>query len=122
MIDDRSRRRDLGQSGRDDHRGRRHRAASDYGDPGPHRGRGPRGYQRSDDRIRDDVYDRLTHDFFVDATDIEADVADGEVTLNGMVNNRGERRRAEEIVEDVFCVRHVQNNLRVNPEGADVKD
>jgi osmotically-inducible protein OsmY len=78
-----------------------------------HRGRGPRGYTRSDDRIKEDVSDRLTDDPYVDASDIEVTVAGCEVTLNGTVNGRAARRRAEDIAEDVSGVRHVQNNLRV---------
>jgi osmotically-inducible protein OsmY len=80
---------------------------------GGYRGRGPRGYTRSDERIREDVSDRLTDDFFVDASDIEVTVSGCEVTLGGTVNNRDERRRAEDIAEDVSGVKHVQNNLRV---------
>ena len=38
---------------------------------GPHRGRGPKGYTRSDERIREDVNDRLSDDPFVDASEIE---------------------------------------------------
>ena len=78
-----------------------------------HRGRGPRGYTRSDDRIKEDVSDRLTDDPYVDASDVEVRVASCEVTLNGTVDNRAARRRAEDIAEAVSGVRHVQNNLRV---------
>jgi hypothetical protein len=34
----------------------------DYERQGRHRGRGPKGYTRSDDRIREEVCDRLTDD------------------------------------------------------------
>jgi hypothetical protein len=79
-----------------------------------HRGRGPKGYQRSDERIREDVSDRLTDDPVVDASEIEVGVAGAEVTLNGTVASRTEKRRAEDIAEDVTGVTHVQNNLRVD--------
>jgi osmotically-inducible protein OsmY len=78
-----------------------------------HRGRGPKGYTRSDERIREDVNDRLTDDGWLDASDIEVQVASAEVTLTGHVNSREEKRRAEDIVEAVSGVKHVQNNLRV---------
>ena len=78
-----------------------------------HRGRGPRGYARSDDRIREDVSDRLTDDPYVDASDIDVTVSGGEVTLSGHVDHRTARRRAEDIAESVSGVTHVQNNLRV---------
>ncbi|HEV2557715.1 MAG TPA: BON domain-containing protein [Microvirga sp.] len=77
------------------------------------RGRGPKGYQRSDERIREDVCERLTDDPIVDASDIDIVVADREVTLNGFVEHRDARRRAEDIAEHVSGVAHVQNNLRV---------
>ncbi|HEY6432671.1 MAG TPA: BON domain-containing protein [Acetobacteraceae bacterium] len=78
-----------------------------------HRGRGPRGYTRSDERIREDVSDRLTDNPILDAIEIEVAVASGEVTLNGHVDSRYSKRLAEDIAEDVSGVRHVQNNLRV---------
>lgn len=77
-----------------------------------HRGRGPRGYVRSDHRIREDVNDRLTDDPHVDAADVEVTVHGGEVTLNGHVPHRSMKRRAEDIAESVSGVSHVQNNLR----------
>lgn len=80
---------------------------------GQHRGRGPRGYTRSDDRIREDVNDRLTDDPFVDASEIEVTVSGCEVTLSGTVDSRMAKRRAEDIAESVSGVRHVQNNIRV---------
>ncbi len=76
------------------------------------RKRGPRGYTRSDDRIKEDVSDRLSEGW-LDASDIEVQVAAGEVTLNGHVDSRSAKRRAEDLTDSVSGVRHVQNNLRV---------
>lgn len=78
-----------------------------------HRGRGPRGYVRSDERIREDVSDRLTDNPILDAGDIEVIVQGGEVTLSGSVDSRYSKRLAEDITDEVSGVRHVQNNLRV---------
>jgi hypothetical protein len=78
-----------------------------------HRGKGPRGYRRSDDRIREDVNDHLSEDSRVDASDIEVMVENGEVTLSGEVTSRQAKRQAEDCVERVSGVGHVQNNLRV---------
>lgn len=78
-----------------------------------YRGHGPKGYTRSDERIREDVCDRLTDDAFLDASDIELTVSEGEVTLAGTVSDRQAKRRAEDCADDVLGVRHVQNNLRV---------
>ena len=82
---------------------------------GPHRGRGPKGYTRSGERIREDVSDRLTDDPHLDASEIEVSVAGTEVTLDGTVESRIAKRRAEDHTDDVIGVTHVQNNLRVRP-------
>jgi osmotically-inducible protein OsmY len=82
------------------------------------RGRGPRGYTRSDERIREDVSDRLSDDWRVDASDIEVKVEAGEVTLSGKVVSRDDKRRAEDLAESCSGVKHVQNNLRVRDRGA----
>ncbi|MCW1382373.1 BON domain-containing protein [Novosphingobium sp. KCTC 2891] len=79
-----------------------------------HRGRGPADYTRSDERIREDANDRLTDDWQVDARQISIAVESGEVTLSGSVPTRQEKHRAEECVERISGVKHVQNNLRVD--------
>ena len=81
-----------------------------------HRGRGPRGYQRSDERIREDVCDCLTEDPQIDASNLEVTVKNGEVTLSGSIDSRGDKRRAEELIEDLSGVKDVHNNLRVATE------
>lgn len=86
--------------------------ASAFG-TGPHTGRGPKGYTRSDDRIREDANDRLTAHGHVDATEVEVTVKNGEVTLSGTVEDREARRAAEDSVQDIPGVSHVQNNIRV---------
>jgi osmotically-inducible protein OsmY len=80
---------------------------------GEHRGRGPKNYSRSEDRIREDVSDRLSDAADVDASDIEVAVNGSEVTLTGTVDSRRAKRRAEDLADDVSGVKHVQNNLRV---------
>lgn len=76
-------------------------------------GRGPRGYRRSDERIWEDVCERLTHAASVDASDIDVSVERGEVTLEGFVESRREKRAAEDICELVPGVVDVHNRLRV---------
>lgn len=82
-----------------------------------HRGRGPKGYVRPDERIMDDVHHHLTDDPWLDASEIMVQVKDGEVTLSGTVDDRRAKHRAEHCVEDIHGVKHVQNNLRVQPRG-----
>jgi osmotically-inducible protein OsmY len=83
---------------------------------GPHRGKGPQGYQRSDDRIRELVCEALADDDQIDASQIQVTVKDGEVTLSGTVDNRRVRREAEDCVSSVSGVRDVQVQLRVHDE------
>ncbi|HEX4337570.1 MAG TPA: BON domain-containing protein [Polyangiaceae bacterium] len=78
---------------------------------GPFAGKGPKGYARSDDRIREDACERLTYDSDVDASDVTVTVSNGEVTLSGEVENRHQKRLAEDLVEDVNGVRDVHNRL-----------
>lgn len=83
---------------------------------GTHRGKGPKGYVRSSERIREDVYDRLSYDPRIDASDISIKVEGSEVTLSGVVHSREEKYRAEDLVETISGVRSVQNNLRIEKD------
>lgn len=78
-----------------------------------HRGRGPRGYRRSDERVREDVCEALTEDSYLDASNMEVQVKDCEVTLSGSVTSREDKRRAEDLVERISGVADVHNQLRV---------
>lgn len=76
--------------------------------------RPPRARRRgtSDHVIWAVVSERLAHERGLDDRDIEVLVRDGEVTLNGTVRSRDDKRRAEDLAE-LHDVRNVQNNLRV---------
>ncbi|MGF7172926.1 BON domain-containing protein [Azospirillum doebereinerae] len=100
--------------GDDDAQRRRHQ---DEQRASQNRGRGPRGYSRSDDRVREDINDRLTDDAYIDASEIDVAVSKGEVTLSGTVTHRSAKRRAEDIAEAISGVTHVQNNLRVRQDA-----
>jgi osmotically-inducible protein OsmY len=80
---------------------------------GPHSGQGPQGYQRSDARIEEDVCEHLTHHGMLDATGIQVQVENGEVTLTGSVESRQAKRLAEDILDGVSGVRDIHNHLRV---------
>jgi osmotically-inducible protein OsmY len=84
-------------------------------------GRGPKGYQRSDTRIQDEVCDRLTYSN-VDAENIEVTVTGGEVTLSGTVRDRWDKRRAEDLAEEVAGVREVHNSIRVARDDRGTRD
>ena len=77
-------------------------------------GRGPRGYQRSDERIRENVCDLLLEASHVDASGFDVQVSGGEVTLEGAVADRRMKRDAEDLVEQVPGVTQVHNHLRID--------
>lgn len=85
-------------------------------DRGPHYGKGPKGYKRSDDRTRDDVCDAIAHFGHVDASEVEVKVADGIVTLSGTVGHRRDKRALEHVVERCRGVHDIHNELRVKRE------
>lgn len=97
--------------------GREHGSRVSLG-PRGHRGRGPAGYVRSDERIADDVIDRLTHDEQIDASEILISVDDGIVTLTGNVPERAMKRLAEDLVANAGGVRDVHNAIRVDDGSA----
>jgi osmotically-inducible protein OsmY len=80
---------------------------------GPYAGRGPRAYRRSHESIEEEANEALAAHPDLDATDIEVQVENGEITLTGLVGSRADRRLAEDIVESISGVRDVQNRLGV---------
>jgi hypothetical protein len=76
-------------------------------------GRGPKGYKRSDERIREDINEELTVHPDIDAFEIEVRVEGGEVTLTGVVEDRRSKRLAEDVAERSSGVTDVHNQLRV---------
>jgi hypothetical protein len=85
---------------------------SPQGREGRHRGKGPKTYERSDDRIREDIHDLLADDPYIDATEIEVSVEKGEVTLNGFVHDKNAKRRVEDLIDSVKGVKNLENRLR----------
>jgi osmotically-inducible protein OsmY len=83
---------------------------------GGHRGRGPKNYTRSDERIKEDISDRLSDHDYIDASDIEVEVKNSEAVLSGTVDSRYEKRLAEDIADNVAGVRNVENRLRIRRE------
>lgn len=74
----------------------------------------PKGYERSDERIRDDVCVRLADDVRLDLANVEVNVASGVVTLTGTARDRIQKHRIEDIVEHVAGVKDVHNALRTS--------
>ena len=102
-----------GYYARDPHRGG---FGDDYAREGrmlSYRGRGPKNYRRSDERIAEDIHRILTDDDHLDASDIDVRVDNGEVTLTGNVANSWAKRYGEDLVALCNGVHDVQNRLQV---------
>ena len=89
---------------------------------GGHRGKGPKSYKRSDDRIKEDVNDRLSDDHHIDASHVEVSISSGEITLSGYVDSKFAKRHAEDLTEAVSGVRNVENRIRVQGDSMTVSE
>lgn len=58
------------------------------------------------------IVERLEDERRIDLSEVQVLVQDGEVTLNGTVKHKGDKRRIEDIA-DIEGIDNVQNNLRV---------
>lgn len=102
--------RDRGWSGAGGH----HDYARDPRDARPsYRGRGPKNWRRPDEQIREAVCELLTDHDGIDASDVEVSIQNGEVTLEGTVGSRWQKRLAEDIAAGCNGVHDVHNRLRV---------
>ena len=97
------------------------RQTMDYHQPGNrenreeinHCGKGPKNYKRSDERIKEIVCEKLCDDPDLDASDIEVEVKNPEITLRGKVNEKFEKRLAEDLAASVTGVNNVENLIRL---------
>ena len=78
-----------------------------------YRGKGPKGYTRTDERIREDICECLSDDPHINASEISVEVRNGIVTLDGSVDDRNQKHRIEDIADSVSGVKDVHNGLRV---------
>lgn len=87
-----------------------------YGGPEPPRGKSqrisPKGYVRSDQRVLEDLCERLSHSG-LDVSDVSVDVTDGTVTLEGTVPNRHTKHAIEDCADDCLGVTDIQNRIKV---------
>lgn len=83
---------------------------------GPHTGRGPQNYHRSDERIYEDVCQRLTMHGQIDPSKVQIEVHQGEVLLRGSVDSRRTKRMVEDTIDTVSGVQDVHNELTIRPE------
>ncbi|MBY4896062.1 BON domain-containing protein [Cupriavidus sp. AU9028] len=74
---------------------------------------GPKGYQRSDERIHEAVCERLAYADGLDLSDVTVQVNGGVVKLTGSVRSRSEKFDIEDIADNVYGVTDVDNEIRV---------
>lgn len=83
---------------------------------GPHAGRGPKEWRRSDAVLHEAVSERLAQDRLLDARGIIVEVEDGVVSLEGQVRTPSDRRLADLLAHDVGGVDRVLNHLVIQPD------
>src|SRR5690606_37266617 len=76
----------------------------------------PKGYQRSDERLREDICEQLTYSG-LDVSDVYVAVSDGTVLLEGTVGNRYVKHEIENYADDCPGVHDVDNRIRVLRTG-----
>lgn len=91
-----------------------YRSGEDYYSQNSYAGRGPKGYERSDERLREDICERLERDPHIDASEISISVKSGVVTLEGSVADRMQKHRAEDMADACSGVKDVQNRINVS--------
>lgn len=82
-----------------------------------YRGLGPKNWMRSDERIQEDISERLWDADDVDASDVTVEVKNGEVTLRGNVERRSIKHRIEDIADGCSGVKDIHNEIRVQPRN-----
>jgi hypothetical protein len=75
--------------------------------------RGPKGYQRSDERLCEDISERLMHAGSIDSSDVSVQVTAGKVTLEGTVPDRYMKHYIEDLVDACPGVQDIDNKVRV---------
>jgi hypothetical protein len=87
-----------------------------------YRGKGPKGYTRSDERLHEMICDALSDAPHIDASEINVTVKNAEVTLTGSVDSRRTKHAVEDLVERRTGASEIHNKLRVQARdsiGAD---
>lgn len=80
-------------------------------------GRGPKGYKRSDERIKEDICEQLWRSDTIDSSEVTIVVREGEVTLTGTVPERWMRHEVENIADESMGVKDINNHIRIQRQG-----
>jgi hypothetical protein len=77
---------------------------------------GPKGYQRSDERLKEDISERLMELHHIDSSDVSVEVRGARVVLEGTVPSRHMKHAIEDLVDACPGVLDIDNRVRVtNP-------
>lgn len=74
---------------------------------------GPKGYTRSDERLREDISERLMQAYDIDSSEVTVQVQGGKVVLEGTVPSRHMKHAIEDIADGAPGVQDVDNRIRV---------
>jgi hypothetical protein len=80
---------------------------------------GPKGYTRSDERLREDISERLMGAYDIDSSEVTVQVLGGKVSLEGTVPTRYMKHAIEDIADSAPGVQDVDNRIRIAPTNAD---
>jgi hypothetical protein len=80
--------------------------------------RGPKGWKRTDDRLKDDICERLYNTQHIDSSEVTVEVKDGKVTLEGSVPQRGMKHALEDLIDACPGVTDIDNRVRVSQGGS----
>jgi osmotically-inducible protein OsmY len=76
--------------------------------------RGPKGYKRSDERLKEDISERIMQRHDIDASEVTVEVQNGKVTLEGTVSDRRMKHALEDLADACPGVEDVDNRVRVS--------
>lgn len=79
--------------------------------------RGPKGYTRSDERIREDICEQLYRRIDLEVADVSVQVSGGVAVLEGSVPQRYMKYAIEDVCEHTLGVSDINNRLRVEREA-----
>lgn len=101
--------------------GRRQPLGEEGREPDPRRSErryppGPKGYQRSDERLREDISERLMEARYVDSSDVTVAVSGAKVVLEGTVPERRMKHAIEDLADACPGVQDIENGIRLRRE------
>jgi osmotically-inducible protein OsmY len=75
---------------------------------------GPKGYQRSDERLREDISERLMLAHEIDSSEVTVEVTGARAVLDGTVPQRWMKHAIEDLVDACPGVQDIDNRIRIS--------